>query len=301
MTHNRPLVSIGVPTFNRAQQLDRTLACLAAQTYGNLEIIVSDNGSPDSQVEKVLRKWEQRDSRIRPYRQTMNLGGLANWLFVLDQSQSAFFMWAADDDEYTPTFVEQALTFLLENPAFVAVSAEAQYMTKKGLMPFFPEGEPFYTFSSPDPRKRMRHFLAHNYGDLLYGLYRRDVLLSSVEHLKSNEIPLFLSVAAKGNWKVLPFIGLYKFTTLDTYNQVRWENFGGWLPKAPLSYAYFRTLPALWQYHEKAGRQITSAISSCPISPAGKVRLIVYAWFLLFRHFGCFVIRWKKRRNISLL
>lgn len=41
------LVSIGIPTYNRASTLRRTLESVIAQDYANLEIIISDNASTD--------------------------------------------------------------------------------------------------------------------------------------------------------------------------------------------------------------------------------------------------------------
>jgi glycosyltransferase involved in cell wall biosynthesis len=48
------LVSIGVPTFNRADALDNILNILLQQTYRRLEIIISDNASIDNKVIKTI-------------------------------------------------------------------------------------------------------------------------------------------------------------------------------------------------------------------------------------------------------
>lgn len=47
--HN-PLVSIGIPTYNRPQRLRKTLAGITCQTYSNLEIIVSNNCSSNDKL-----------------------------------------------------------------------------------------------------------------------------------------------------------------------------------------------------------------------------------------------------------
>jgi glycosyltransferase involved in cell wall biosynthesis len=300
MTHHIPLVSIGVPTFNRSEGLKCLLQSLTAQTYENLEIIVSDNASSDPTVQLVLREWETRDSRIRYYTQQRNLGAPDNFRFVVHQAQGDFFMWAADDDVYSPHFVEQTINILLHEPSFVATSMEAQYITEDGLKPFFPEGRPFYTFYSSDAEKRMRHVLTHNYGNMIYGLYRREPLASTVSHFAANEIALYLAVVNLGNWKVLPCIGMQKRTTNSVYQQVVWENFGGKLPNASFSYRYTQTLPRLWRYHEEAGGHITAAISTSYVSLAAKLRLIVYAWFVLVRHFTCLVAQWQIPRSRCL-
>ncbi|MBK7374561.1 MAG: glycosyltransferase [Chitinophagaceae bacterium] len=56
MHETTPLVTVGIPTYNRPGGLERTLACITVQTYANLEIIVSDNCSADPRVLPVLEK-----------------------------------------------------------------------------------------------------------------------------------------------------------------------------------------------------------------------------------------------------
>ena len=69
-----PLVSVGIPTYNRPEGLRRTLECITGQTYRNLEIIVSDNCSPDPEVERVVRSFMAHDARIQYFRQPENKG-----------------------------------------------------------------------------------------------------------------------------------------------------------------------------------------------------------------------------------
>ena len=51
--NSQPLVTVGVLAYNRPKGLQRTLQCMMAQSYPNLEIIVSDNCSSDPAVKKV--------------------------------------------------------------------------------------------------------------------------------------------------------------------------------------------------------------------------------------------------------
>lgn len=111
MTHTRlenalPLVSVGIPTFNRPESLRRVLMEMAQQTYKNLEIIVSDNASPGNETENVVREIMQYDSRVKYFKQLKSNGPLFNFQFVLDQANGEYFIWAADDDWHKQTFVE---------------------------------------------------------------------------------------------------------------------------------------------------------------------------------------------------
>ena len=116
-----PLVSVGIPTYNRPDGLRRTLECITGQTYKNLEIIVSDNCSPGPGTEAVVREFMARDSRIQYYRQGENKGPTFNFKFVLEKATGEYFMWAADDDEWESHFIYRLLDFLIQNTN-VAVS-----------------------------------------------------------------------------------------------------------------------------------------------------------------------------------
>ena len=110
MTHDmEPLVSIGIPTYNRPNTLQKTLHSITQQTYKNIEIIVSDNCSPDSETEAVVQEFIAKDSRVRYYRQPYNLGMFFNFRFAFQASRGDYFTWAADDDDRTPNFIEACI------------------------------------------------------------------------------------------------------------------------------------------------------------------------------------------------
>jgi FkbM family methyltransferase len=106
---NQPLVSVGIPSYNRPEGLRRTLECITQQTYWNLEIIISDNCSPNPEEEMVANEFIKKDSRVRYFRQISNIGAANNFKFVLECAKGEYFMWAADDDEWDKKFVEFCL------------------------------------------------------------------------------------------------------------------------------------------------------------------------------------------------
>jgi glycosyltransferase involved in cell wall biosynthesis len=112
--YKKGLVSIGLPTYNRPENLEKALKHIINQTYKNLEIIVSDNASPNSKVEEIIEKYSLIDSRVKYYKQQNNIGVLANAEFVLQQSIGEYFTWFSDDDWRSREFIESMVT-LLEN------------------------------------------------------------------------------------------------------------------------------------------------------------------------------------------
>lgn len=109
MTEEQPLVTVGIPTYNRPEGLKRTLEQITAQTHRNLEILISDNCSPDPKVGEVAKEFAGKDSRVKYIRQDSNIEAMPNFQYVLKHASGTFFMWASDDDEWDPRFIETCL------------------------------------------------------------------------------------------------------------------------------------------------------------------------------------------------
>ena len=91
-----PLITIGIPTYNRAHStLPLTLESALAQNYPNLEIIVSDNCSTDD-TEKVVTSY--KDPRLEYIRQKVNLGSNGNYNALLHAARGSYFLLLHDDD-----------------------------------------------------------------------------------------------------------------------------------------------------------------------------------------------------------
>jgi glycosyltransferase involved in cell wall biosynthesis len=116
-----PLVSIGVPCFNRPEGLDRLLGSLTAQTFRDIEILVSDNCSPDSNVQRVAQRYAKCDPRVKVFRQPTNLGLIANHQFLRDRARGEYFMFAHDDDELPTNYIEACLSHFNDAPDVVLV------------------------------------------------------------------------------------------------------------------------------------------------------------------------------------
>lgn len=110
-----PLVSIGLPTFNRAHCIRRCLDSLMAQTYPHFELIISDDGSTD-ETQAICEAYVKKDSRIRYIKQEKNKGLIGNFYFVLSQATGDYFGWAVDDDWFAPHYVEKHIEALEKNP-----------------------------------------------------------------------------------------------------------------------------------------------------------------------------------------
>jgi glycosyltransferase involved in cell wall biosynthesis len=118
MTPIKRLVSIGVPVYNGAPFLTATLESLLAQTYTDIELIISDNGSCD-ETAAICRTYSARDPRIRYERQETNRGAAWNYNHVFTLASGQYFKWAADDDVIDPGFVARSVAVLDRDPSVV--------------------------------------------------------------------------------------------------------------------------------------------------------------------------------------
>lgn len=102
-----PLVTIAIPTYNRADSyLKQALESAVNQTYQNIEIIVSDNCSTDN-TEMVVKGFS--DPRIRYFKQTKNIGANNNFNFCLDQAKGDYFLLLQDDDMIDDDFIDACM------------------------------------------------------------------------------------------------------------------------------------------------------------------------------------------------
>jgi glycosyltransferase involved in cell wall biosynthesis len=74
-----PVVSVGLPTYNRPQWLKGALRSVMDQTYRELEVIVSDNGTPGEEVGRLVEEMMSQDKRIRYRKQPRNIGAIGNF------------------------------------------------------------------------------------------------------------------------------------------------------------------------------------------------------------------------------
>jgi glycosyltransferase involved in cell wall biosynthesis len=142
-----PRISLIIPTFNRAAMLAEAVASALAQTWPNLEIIVSDNASEDATAE--LMAGFQGDPRLRYHRNPTNVGMVGNWRqAVRDLATGDFFLILSDDDLLLdPDYLAKVARIIREHPEVVLVYGEGYVLdtqtdTRRELRLPFAEVQP---------------------------------------------------------------------------------------------------------------------------------------------------------------
>jgi glycosyltransferase involved in cell wall biosynthesis len=97
-THPKPpRISVLIPCYQQARFLPEALDSVLCQDFHDLEVIASDDASPDNTF-PILQDYAQRDSRIRIFRQPSNLGMVKNWNFCLRQARGEAVKLMGGDD-----------------------------------------------------------------------------------------------------------------------------------------------------------------------------------------------------------
>lgn len=100
------LVTVGLASYNRPHLLQRAINSIKAQSYKNLEIFISDNGSTDPDVKKIIDNFTKTDHRTISFFHPTNQGAFFNFCFLLENAKGEYFVWLADDDYWSDDFVE---------------------------------------------------------------------------------------------------------------------------------------------------------------------------------------------------
>src|SRR5659263_26369 len=110
-----PIVSIGMPVYNGEKTIREALDTLLAQDFKDFELIISDNASTDD-TSNICKMYAARDRRVRYERNLINIGPTANFNRLIHLARGKYFMWAADDDLWEPSYVSCMVEALENNP-----------------------------------------------------------------------------------------------------------------------------------------------------------------------------------------
>jgi glycosyltransferase involved in cell wall biosynthesis len=113
-TKSLPAVMALVPAWRSATFIQETLDSLAAQTYPNLRILISDDASPDSTAE-VCEAFATWHGNTRVICQPKNLGWIGNVNALLREAVGDYYFFAFHDDILKPEYVERLVNALEAN------------------------------------------------------------------------------------------------------------------------------------------------------------------------------------------
>jgi glycosyltransferase involved in cell wall biosynthesis len=240
------LVSIGIPTFERAESLDRAVRSALAQTHSDLEVVISDNASQDG-TEQLGRWFAASDPRVRYVRHEHNRGPTANFNFLFKACRGEYVLMLADDDWLDPGYVAACLQVLGSDEQAVLVAGQARYLR---------DGTHVYDGVShehrrAEPDRRVRDYLAAvDDNGIFYGLTPRDVLLRAwpLPDVLGNDWLHVARIACQGHVRTLETVRVNRevggtsvdvATILETFGRSAWE---GRIPQLVIAWWLMRDI-----------------------------------------------------------
>ena len=129
------LISVIVPVYNVERYLDKCIESICSQTFRNLEIILSDDGSTDSSG-TICDCWAERDSRIRVIHKKN--GGLSDARNAgIEIATGTYFMFVDSDDTITTDTIERLYSALTEYSCEIAVCNMVRVYDDDTTEPFY--------------------------------------------------------------------------------------------------------------------------------------------------------------------
>jgi glycosyltransferase involved in cell wall biosynthesis len=191
-----PLVSVGIPTFNRAAKLTRAVESVLAQTHRKLELVISDNASVDN-TEAVCRAFREHDPRVRYLRSPHNRGPTANFNILFGELRGDYAMLLSDDDWLDHGYIASCLAELDRRPGYVLACGIAHYL-RDGVV--VREGVEMQ-LENDSPNKRVLTYLREvDENGVFYGLMPKAVLqrAAPLRNVLGNDWLLAAAIAAQG-------------------------------------------------------------------------------------------------------
>lgn len=205
-----PPVSVAIPTYNCERYIAQSIESLLAQSYGDFELVISDNASTDG-TEAICRRFAAADKRVRYVRRSENIGGPGNFRHVFSLCSGRYHKWSTADDYWHPEFLKEAVAVLDARPDVVLCYPKTRLIDADGAR--IEDYDDNLEIVDESPRERMRE-LYRRIGlcNAHLGLLRRDAMLKTrliAGHLAS-DIDFLGEMALQGKFHVLPEIRFYR-------------------------------------------------------------------------------------------
>lgn len=281
-SHPRPRVSVGLPIYNGEQHGANAISSLLAQTYEDLELVISDNGSTDA-TESICREFAARDPRVRYYRSEENHGAAWNFNRVFALAHGKYFKWAAHDDMHDERYVQACVSVLDENPDVAFAFPRTRVIDGDGKE--IGTTQHHLHSDSTDPVVRFAELSRLDYScEFMFGLTRSAILRSTqlIAGYADSDRVLLAEIGLHGRYVEVPeYLFLHRqhpmratrhFKSRQTRSVLMNPALAG---KAP--FAYTRELFGF-----------AAAVRRAPIKPAQRLRCHARLLGWLAHHATCF-------------
>lgn len=122
-TMHRPMISVVLPTYNRAHALPIAVDSILNQTYSDFELIIIDDGSTDG-TDAVIEELARQDKRIVPLKNRRNKGLVYSLNKGIDAARGKYIARMDDDDESVSYRFEREILAMEAHPEITVLGAK---------------------------------------------------------------------------------------------------------------------------------------------------------------------------------
>lgn len=271
-----PLVSVGMPVYNGERYLREAIDSVLRQELGDLELVISDNGSTDDTA-RICRAAVAADSRVRYFREATNRGAAWNYNRVLELARGTYFHWAACDDRFEPPYLRRCIDALDRDPGVVLAFTTTSVVDGDGREQRTWRPRPGYATQNR-PCDRFRDVLWHAVMCFeVFGVLRREQLLQTpgIAPFTGSDRPLLAELALRGKFhhieaalfvnRVHPSDSMH--THPDPAERARWFD-----PVAAVRFPRWRLLRAFAEAAWRGSPHARDRIAAGAVLPAWMAR-----------------------------
>ncbi|NDK56312.1 glycosyltransferase family 2 protein [Pontibacter fetidus] len=191
MKNNDPLISVLMTSYNREKYIAKSIESIFASTYTNWELIILDDFSKDRTFEIAL-EYSVKDSRIKAYRNKVNLGQFRNRNEIVKYSKGEYLKYLDSDDLLYPYGLEQLVYYMEQFP-------EAGY----GLCSIKQDDQLIYPYQLTPEQSYKAHYLQGR------GIFNKAPLSSIFRRKAFTDICGFPHEAVSGDFAMWNHIACY--------------------------------------------------------------------------------------------
>ena len=138
-----PKFSIVIPVWKTPEKyLREMIDSIIDQTYSNWELCIADGSPAGHSVEKILKKYAEKDARIRYKVLGENLGIAGNTNAAMEMAKGDFIVLADHDDRLTPNALFECVKAINENPETDVLYSDEDKLDMDGGALFDPHFKP---------------------------------------------------------------------------------------------------------------------------------------------------------------
>lgn len=125
----RPLVSVVIPSYNQGMYIDKAINSVLSQSFSDIELLISDDASPDNSWEVIQRI---DDHRLGTFKQQKNLGPVGNLIFLIKESRGKYIALLNSDDYWLPGKLGKQVDIMESDPKLGACFTWADLVDEAG-------------------------------------------------------------------------------------------------------------------------------------------------------------------------